>query len=169
MRPLRKTLLPAIVAGVSLVGFAVLSGAASTPVPTQPLFVHRGEPMPAPVMGDDLFAPIPAGYQSASVGGRCVPADDVLTILALDVEKVGGRIFMMTDGIQQEFSDSWRLAAGGERVDVSLVLAHLFPNSGGEPIVDVVEFDAQGCAFSRTLLSSSDWLDVIELAEGVEV
>jgi hypothetical protein len=138
----------------------------------EPMKSHVGEPMPPPVVGQHLFAGHAAaspGFESRGTAHTCLSADHVLHILARDVETVGGNIVIMADGVQQHFSDTWRALAGTGRVEISLVIAHVIPDSGGDPIVDVVEIDGQGCALSRTLLAGSDFLDLIEFADSIEV
>jgi len=130
---------------------------------------HEGGEMPGPITGEHLFAPVASSYGLGGGDKACLTADDVFGRLVLNVENVGGEIVLMTDGAQQDFSDTWRGLVGGRRVEVALVLAHLIPDPGGDPIVDVVEIGAHGCAVSRTLLTASAWLELIELAQSIEV
>ena len=167
MRPLRPAIFLATAIFVT-VGIMGLSDAHLARPAGDSLVGHVSEPVPAPVTGDNLFLPTMAKAESPSLH-ECISADAVLIVLALDVEQVGGRIFMMSDGVQQDFSDYWRRLVGSAPAEVSVVLAHLVPGRGGEPIVDVVEIGNDGCALSRTLLSATDWLDLIEQSEGIEV
>lgn len=135
---------------------------------------YRGQDMydgeqTAPITGAHLFAPLAASYETHGSDKTCLTADRVFDRFLLDVENVGGEIVLMTDGAQQDFSDAWRGLVGGRRVEVALVLAHLIPEPGGDPIVDVVEIGARGCAVSQTLLAADDWFELIELARSIEV
>lgn len=171
MRPLRRTARQAIVIATAgtwifgVAGFAVAELWASAR--HESMVSHISEPVPPPVVGQHLFADHAAASQGFA--HTCLSADNVLHILARDVETVGGKIVIMADGVQQHFSDTWRALAGTSRVEISLVIAHVIPDSGGDPIVDVVEIDGQGCALSRTLLAGFDFLDLIEFADSIEV
>ena len=98
-----------------------------------------------------------------------MPIGQILDIFALDLEAVGGEILALSGGLEQEFADQWRRAVGMSPVDVSQVFAHVVPGVDGDAIVDVVEVDTQGCALSRTLLSQSDWLDLLGIVQGIDV
>jgi hypothetical protein len=141
--------------------------AARTPSPATSAIEAHGEPFPAPVTGGDTLF-VEAG-KDEGVAPKCLPAAQILGIFATDVEAVGGEILALSGGLEQEFADQWRQAVGASPVDVSQVFAHIVPTEDGEPIVDVVEVDANGCALSRTLLSQSDWLILLGAVEGVEV
>lgn len=130
---------------------------------------HDGGVMPGPITGDHLFAPVASRYEAGGTEKACLTTDDVFGGLILDVENVGGEIVLMTEGAQQEFSDAWRGVVGESRVEIALVLAHVIPDPGGDPIVDVVEIGPHGCAVSRTLLAAADWAQLIELAQSIEV
>jgi len=153
-------------AAMSLFGIVAISEAEVGPR-HEPVDIHDGSEMPGPITGDHLFAPV-ASHHGA--GGKvCLTADDVFGGLILDVENVGGEIVLMTEGAQQKFSDAWRGVVGESRVEMALVVAHVIPDPGGNPIVDVVEIGTHGCAVSRTLLAAADWLQLIELAQSIEV
>jgi hypothetical protein len=176
MRPLRRTARQAIVIATAgtwifgVAGFAVAELWASAR--HESMLSHVGDPVPPPVVGQHLFADHAAasqGFESRGTAHTCLSADLVLHILARDVETVGGNVVIMADGVHQHFSDTWRALAGTSRVEISLVIAHVIPDSGGDPIVDVVEINGQGCAISRTLLAGSDFLDLIAFADSIEV
>lgn len=155
-------------AAMSLFGSVAVSEAELGPGRGQGDMDDGGE-MPAPITGAHLFAPLAANYETRGNGKTCLTADRVFDTLVLDVQNVGGEIALMTDGAQQDFSDAWRGLVGERRVEVALVLAHLIPDPGGDPIVDVVEIGAHGCAVSQTLLAADDWFELIELGRSVEV
>ena len=155
-------------AAMSLLGAATFSEAELGPHHEQ-ADMHEGGEMPGPITGDHLFAPVASRYGADGNGKACLTADDVFSGLVLDVENVGGEIVLMTEGAQQEFSDAWRGAVGESRAEIALVVAHVIPDPGGNPIVDVVEIGTHGCAVSRTLLAAADWLQLIELAQSIEV
>jgi len=163
MKPIVHLMFAAGLATTTAVGAQALS--ATTPTKA-PAVEHAAEPFPAPVTADVLFAE--AGGDAGSPGA-CMPAARILGIFALDVEAVGGEIFALSGGLEQDFADQWRQAVGASPVDVSQVFAHVVPAEDGDAIVDVVEVDAQGCALSRTLLSQSDWLTLLGAIRGVEV
>jgi len=155
-------------AAMSLFGAGTFSEAELGPHREQ-VDMHEGGEMPGPITGVHLFAPVASPYGAGGNGKACLTADDVFGGLVLDVENVGGEIVLMTEGAQQEFSDAWRGVVGESRVEIALVVAHVIPDPGGNPIVDVVEIGTHGCAVSRTLLAAADWLQLIELAQSIEV
>jgi hypothetical protein len=162
-----------------IVHFLLATGLATGAVSANELYAARapalatstveahGEPFPAPVMGGNILFVAAGGDESGA--SKCLPVEQILGIFATDVEAVGGEIFALSGGLEQEFADQWRQAVGANPVDVSQVFAHVVPSEDGEPIVDVVEVDANGCALSRTLLSQSDWLILLGAVQGVEV
>lgn len=157
-----------VTAAMSLFGAVTISEAELGSLHEQ-FDTHDGGVMPGPITGDHLFAPVASRYGAGASGKACLTADDVFGGLILDVENVGGEIVLMTEGAQQEFSDAWRGVVGESRVEIALVLAHVIPDPGGDPIVDVVEIGPHGCAVSRTLLAAADWAQLIELAQSIEI
>jgi hypothetical protein len=118
----------------------------------------------APVVGTEIF--------KASLGGNsgCVSPQKVLDRLQADRKVMGGKTVMLADGLQQSFADAWRREAHVSPVAVSTVVAHLFSDEGGTDWnADVVEFDAKGCAMSRTLVPGDIWNTLLKAAMGVEV
>jgi hypothetical protein len=118
----------------------------------------------APVSGTSIF--------NASLGsdGSCLPPQKVLDRLQADQKAMGGKTVMLADGLQQSFSDAWRREAHVSQVSVSTVVAHLFSDeSGSDWNADVVEFDAKGCAMSRTLVPGDVWNALLRSAIGVQV
>lgn len=164
MRSLQRTVLLAT-ATLAFFGLSGLSPASVDSVGTIE-FHDEENTVPVPVVGDHLFVSSEDG-QGAS--NACLTADRVMQNFALDIENVGGNIVLMTEGMEQDFADSWRSLAALDPVEVSLVIAHVIPDSGGDPIVDVVEIDGSGCALSRTLLTADDWMSLLDLARSIEV
>jgi hypothetical protein len=77
---------------------------------------------------------------------------------------------LLSGGLRQSLSDVWRRKAHAKTVRVSSVVAHLFPDeTGTEWTADVVEFDAKGCAMTRTLVPGNVWNALLRVAVGVEV
>ena len=77
---------------------------------------------------------------------------------------MGGKVVMLTDGLQQSFSDAWRVKALVAPVKVSSMLVHLFEGPADEWVADVIEFDGNRCAMSRTLVPSGAWNELIQAA-----
>ena len=116
-----------------------------------------------PVSGTKLF--------KASLGTdeSCLQPQKVLERLQADQKVMGGKTVMLADGLQQSFSDVWRREAHVAPVRVSSVVAHLFSDTtGSEWNADVVEFDAKGCAMSRTLVPGDIWNTLLKTAIGVQ-
>jgi hypothetical protein len=108
----------------------------------------------------------------ASLGANesCLQPQKVLDRLQADQKVMGGKTVMLADGLQQSFSDVWRREAHVAPVRVSSVVAHLFSDTTGtEWNADVVEFDAKGCAMSRTLVPGDIWNTLLKTAIGVQV
>jgi hypothetical protein len=108
----------------------------------------------------------------ASLGATtaCVSAQKVLDRLQADRKAMGGKTVMLADGLQQSFADAWRREAQVPSVTVSSVVAHLFSDaSGSEWNADIIEFDANGCAMSRTLVPGEIWTGLLESAFGSKV
>jgi len=117
-----------------------------------------------PVSGAAIFK------ASLGNGESCLPRQKVLERLEADQKSLGGKTVMLADGLQQSFSDVWRREAHVAPVKVSSVVAHLFSDDGGsEWNADVVEFDADGCAMSRTLVPGDIWNTLLKTAIGVQV
>jgi hypothetical protein len=118
----------------------------------------------APVSGATVF------QASLGAGESCLPPQKVLERLQADQKTMGGKTVMLADGLQQSFSDAWRREAHVSPVQVSTVVAHLFSDeTGTEWNADVVEFDAKGCAMSRTVVPGDIWNALLKAAIGVQV
>ena len=116
-----------------------------------------------------LQAPVSDTKVFASIR-NCLAPEEVLRHLQADRKAVGGKVVMLADGLQQSFSDLWRRKALVAPVKVSSVVAHLFPDATGtEWNADVVEFDVNRCAMSRTMISGDVWNSLLEASLGVQV
>jgi hypothetical protein len=118
----------------------------------------------APVSGTTIFK------ASLGSGESCLPQQKVLDHLQADEKSMGGKTVMLADGLQQSFSDAWRREAHVAAVHVSSVVAHLFADdTGTDWSADVIEFDAKGCAMSRTIVPGDIWNALLKTAVGVQV
>jgi len=109
----------------------------------------------APVSDSDVF----------DTNQSCLDPEEVLRRFQVNRSAVGGKVVMLADGLQQSFSDAWRLKALVAPVRVSSVVAHLFSDpTGTEWNADVIEFDVNRCAMSRTLVPGEIWNGLLETA-----
>jgi hypothetical protein len=164
-------MLAAFIAAIGVAGYAIAESAGRSLVPNRLVSEteHAIEPAPAPVTGVLLFDETELGAGFDSGRESCVTAAGVLGIFAREIEIVGGEIQTLSGRLQQDFADQWRQTAGLAPVDVSQVFAHVVPSQVGDAVVDVVEFDTEGCALSRTLITGIEWVDLIEAARRLEV
>jgi hypothetical protein len=118
------------------------------------------EPMtlPAPISDTDVFG----------TNQGCVPPEKVIHQFQADQNEMGGKVVMLTEGLQQSFSDAWRLKALVAPTRVSSVVAHVF-STGTDWNADVVEFDINRCAMSRTLVSGDAWNSLLGASRGGQV
>ena len=58
----------------------------------------------------NLLAPV-SDANVFDTGERCLAPKKVLQRLQADQDAVGGKVVMLADGLQQSFSDAWRLKA----------------------------------------------------------
>jgi hypothetical protein len=98
----------------------------------------------------------------------CVAPEDAVQHFQSEQGAVGGKIVMLTEGLQQSFSDAWRVKTHVSPVKVSSILAHLFEGPAEQWAADVIEFDAKKCAMSRTLVPGEAWNELIRTALGVQ-
>jgi hypothetical protein len=116
-------------------------------------FEMAGLPMPA--SGSDLF--IVEDGKAA-----CIDRDQVVSMLLADQTELGGRTVKVTDDRMQAFADTWRDRTGLRRIAISGVVGHIFFDENvADWTVDVTEFDAAGCAMSRTFLPGALWSDLL--------
>ena len=108
----------------------------------------------APVSVTDVFG----------TNQSCLAPEEVVHRFQADQNVMGGKVVMLTEGLQQSFSDAWRLKALVAPVKVSSIVAHLFEGPAEEWAADVIEFDVNRCAMSRTLVPSGAWNELIKAA-----
>jgi hypothetical protein len=99
----------------------------------------------------------------------CVAPEKAVQRFQSEQSVVGGKVVMLTEGLQQSFSDAWRAKTHVTPVKVSSILAHLFEGPAEQWAADVIEFDANKCAMSRTLVSGADWNALLKAAFAVQV
>jgi hypothetical protein len=164
-------MLAVFITAIGVAGCTIAESAGLSFVPNRFLSEreHATEPAPAPVTGVILFDETELGAGFDSGRESCVTAARVLGIFAREIEIVGGEIQTLSGRLRQDFADQWRQTAGLARVDVSQVFAHVVPRQDGDAVVDVVEFDIEGCALSRTLITRIEWVDLIQSARRLEV
>src|SRR5262249_21693734 len=82
-----------------------------------------------------------------------------------------GHIKLLAGELPQLFGDSWRRRLQMKSVPVTAVVAQPLDLSaiGAGAALDVTEFGAEGCAFSRTIMPAAIWNDLIRSAAGVAV
>ena len=112
------------------------------------------EPTTVEVIDTDVFG----------TNQSCLAPEEVIHRFQADQNVMGGKVVMLTEGLQQSFSDAWRLKALVTPVMVSSIVAHLFEGPAEEWAADVIEFDANRCAMSRTLVPSGAWNELIQAA-----
>jgi hypothetical protein len=122
-------------------------------------------------LDDSTTVQAPVGDTKVFASYRnCLAPDLVLRHLQTERKAVGGKVVMLADGLQQSFSDLWRRKALVAPANVSIVVAHLFPDpTGTQWNADVIEFDVNRCAMSRTMISGDVWNSLLEASLGVEV
>jgi hypothetical protein len=114
-------------------------------------------PVPEPVMGDELFI-------AAAGADGCVDRNAVAAQFLADQAEIGGRTFDFVSGRGQKLADLWRDRTGVGRIAVSSIMTHVFFDRGADEwTADQVEFDAGGCAISRTLLPGAAWAELLTL------
>ena len=117
------------------------------------------EPTTVEVIDTDVFG----------TNQSCLAPEEVVHRFQADQDVMGGKVVMLTEGLQQSFSDAWRVKALVAPVKVSSIVAHLFEGPAEEWAADVIEFDANRCAMSRTLVPSGAWNELIKAALGARV
>ena len=160
-----RKLLPAITVASCALGVGLAAGSLAianyAPDPAETGYgenehIFEAADLPMPVMGDELFF-------AQNNGSVCMDRDAVVSILLADQAAFGGQTVEVISGRDQAFANTWRDQTGMARVAVSGVVGHMFRDGNhGEWTVDVVEFDTDGCAMSRTLVPATAWADLIE-------
>jgi hypothetical protein len=135
------------------------------------LVVKAHEGFTGPGQQSKLRLPVRSATVNVSIASQsCLPSRQMIERLQTEQKATGGKLVLLSDGLQQSFSDVWRRKAHVEPVRVSSVVAHLFPDeTGTEWNADVVEFDAKGCAMSRTFVPGEVWNALLRIAVGIQV
>jgi hypothetical protein len=122
---------------------------------------------PAPRITKTLFHPIAEARDSA-----CPRKEEVIQhYIFSESDLKSGNVKLLAGDLPQLFSDRWRLRLHIPTMPVSAVVAQPLDLSplGGVESMDVTEFDAKGCAFSRTLMSAETWTEILRAAAGLNV
>jgi len=124
-------------------------------------FAGMDEPtmLQAPVSDTDVF----------DTNQSCLPPEKAVQRFLSEQSAVGGKVVMLAEGLQQSFSDAWRVKTHVTPVKVSSILVHLFEGPAEQWVADVIEFDANKCAMSRSLVSGADWNALLKAAFAVQV
>ena len=112
----------------------------------------------APVSDTDVF----------DTNQSCLAPEKAVQRFQSEQSDVGGRVVLLAEGLQQSFSDAWRIKIHVTPVKVSSILAHLFEGPAEQWVADVIEFDANKCAMSRTLVPGETWNELIGVALGAQ-
>jgi hypothetical protein len=155
--------LPTIVLASCALGLGLTAGSLATasyaPDTLEASYDIEPAEMLAPVMSNDLFA---------GQGGSCMEQADVMYQIAIDQMQIGGEAIKLSAGQQQSFADAWRAETGTQTVTTSGIVGHVyFDQTADDWMVDVTEFDAAGCAQSRTIISAKQWNYLIKTATAV--
>jgi hypothetical protein len=112
----------------------------------------------APVSDTDVF----------DTNQGCLAPEKAVQRFQSEQSVAGGKLVMLAEGLQQSFSDAWRVKTHVTPVKVSSILVHLFEGPAEQWVADVIEFDANKCAMSRTLVPGEAWNELIEAALGAQ-
>ena len=146
-----------------------------------PSWAHAGEwtrdsagnmlvpPAPAPAASETkrLFSQIEEAKDSACPKKE----EDIKHYIMSESDLKSGNVKLLVGGLPQAFSDAWRQRLHMKPIAVSSVVAQPLDLSrlGGGAALDVTEFGADGCAFSRTIMPAPIWGDILRAAIGVGV
>jgi hypothetical protein len=122
---------------------------------------------PTPEMSAKLFDPIEEAKDPA-----CPTKDEVIKhYISAESDLKSGNVKLLADGLPQAFADAWRQQLHMKPTPVSAVVAQPIDLSrlGGGPALDLTEFGANGCAFSRTIMPAAVFVEILKAAAGVEV
>lgn len=122
---------------------------------------------PAPNVATRLFNPIDEALDPA-----CPKKEEVIRHYILSGSNLkSGNVKLLAGDLPQLFSDSWRHRLHIPTIKVSAVVAQPIDLSllGGGPALDLTEFDASGCAFSRTIMPAAIWGEMLRAAAGIGV
>ena len=122
---------------------------------------------PAPEMSAKLFDPI-----EEAKNPTCPTTDEVIGHhISATSDLKSGNVKRLAGNLPQAFADAWREQLHMKRTPVSAVVAQPFnlSSASGGPALDVTEFGANGCAFSRTIMPAAIFVEILKAAVGVEV
>src|ERR1700730_18317983 len=120
---------------------------------------------PAPNVAEKLFNPIDEARDPA-----CPKKGEVILHYILSASDLkSGNVKLLAGELPQLFSDNWRRRLRMPTIRVSAVVAQPIDLSplGGGAALDVTEFDADGCAFSRTIMPAAMWGEMLRAVAGV--
>jgi len=122
---------------------------------------------PTPAVSAKLFDPIEEAKDAA-----CPTRDEVIQhYLSATSDLKVGNVKLLAGNLPQAFADAWRQQLHMKHMPVTAVVAQPLDLSklGGGPALDVTEFGADGCAFSRTIMPAAIFVEILKAAVGVEV
>src|SRR5262249_29582777 len=118
-------------------------------------------------VSEKLFDPIVEANNPA-----CPRKEEVIKHYILSQSSLkSGNVKLMIGELPQAFSDGWRQRLHIKPVAVTAVVAQPLDLStlGGGFALDVTEFGANGCAFSRTIMPAAIFVEMLKAAVGVSV
>jgi hypothetical protein len=122
---------------------------------------------PTPAVGEKLFDPIDEAKDPA-----CPRKEEVIQHYILSASDLkSGKVKLLVGDLPQAFADAWRQRLHMKAIAVSAVVAQPLDLSrlGGGSALDVTEFGADGCAFTRTMMPAAIWREILRAAVGVSV
>ena len=122
---------------------------------------------PSPAVSERLFNRIEEAKDPA-----CARKEEVVKHYILSGSDLkSGSVKLLDGGLPQAFADAWRHRLHMKPIAVSSVVAQPLDLSdlGGGLALDVTEFGADGCAFSRTVIPAAIWVEMLQAAAGVGV
>ena len=122
---------------------------------------------PVPATSARLFNPIDESKEPS-----CPKKEEVILHYLLSKSDLkSGYVKLLVGDLPQLFSDAWRRRLRIPAIAVSAVVAQPLDLSplGSGAALDVTEFGADGCAFSRTIMPAAVWSNLIRFAVGVGV
>ena len=122
---------------------------------------------PMPATAERLFNPIEEAKNPA-----CPTKEEVIRHYILSESDLkSGNVKLLGGDLPQAFADAWRQRLHMKPTAVSAVVAQPLDLSrlGGGSALDVTEFGADGCAFTRTVMPAAIWGEILRAAVGVGV
>lgn len=122
---------------------------------------------PTPAVSDKLFNPIEEASNPA-----CPRKEEVIRHYIMSQSELkSGNVKLLVGDLPQAFADAWRQRLHLKPIAVSAVVAQPLDltSLGGGSALDVTEFGADGCAFSRTVMPAAIFVEMLKAAVGVSV